>query len=168
MFNCLTMRNVLILLMLFPSYLLAETAISEKEVLIEIKGKISVTTQDNLALIDRKTINALPQHQITTTNHITSTPITYRGPLFRDLLRKVGAKGSSVLVIAWDDYMAEIEMSDLKKYDVILATHENGQQLTLDTRGPLFVVFPFSDHPDIRNDLYYNKSVWQIRTIEVQ
>lgn len=170
MFKKSATHSLLIFLTLFSPFVHAESGISSnnKEVVLEITGKISVASQGDVALIDRQTINTLPQKQIITTNHLTETPVTYRGPLFRDVLNLVGASGDSVLVTAWDEYMAEINLSDLNKYDVILATHENDQQLTIEGKGPLFVVFPFSDNPEIRNDLYYNKSVWQIKRIEVQ
>lgn len=153
---------------LFTPLAQADLANPTDDVLVEVSGNITFTNQDGMAVIDRDAVNNLPQRIITTTNHITDVPITYKGPLFSDLLTQLGARGSLVTVYAWDDYSAEISTADLKKYQVILATHENDKKLTLDDRGPLFVVFPFSKHPELRNDLYYNKSVWQIRAIEVK
>ncbi|ENY7400460.1 hypothetical protein ACF1N6_004506, partial [Vibrio vulnificus] len=85
-----------------------------------------------------------------------------------DLLSYVGAKGSELIVIAWDDYVATIPIEDVTNYPVILATHENGNIMTIDDKGPLFVVYPFSDNPELRFDLYYNRSVWQVREIKVE
>ena len=145
----------------------ANTAASD-EVVVEVSGNITPPNGSDVLYITREVIESLPQATITTSNHITSVPVKYRGPLFTDLLTSVSAKGDTVIVTAWDDYLAEIPIVDLKTYGVILATHEDGEQLSIENRGPLFVVFPFDHFPDIRNDLYYNKSVWQIKSIEVE
>jgi hypothetical protein len=164
----LKIRLLLCWFILHTSSAFADLANPTDDVLVEVSGNITFTNQDGMAIIDREAVSNLPQRVITTTNHITDVPVTYKGPLFTDLLSQLGARGSQVTVYAWDDYSADISTADLKKYQVILATHENDKELTLDDRGPLFVVFPFSKHPEIKNDLYYNKSVWQVRAIEVK
>ncbi|WP_284381234.1 hypothetical protein [Litoribrevibacter albus] len=156
-------------LFFFPNpYIYADLSNPTDDIIVEVSGAITVTNADDMAIIDRDVINNLPRKSITTSSHITEVPVTYSGPLFTDLLTLLGSKGRTVVVIAWDDYLAEISVDDLDKYGVILADSENGKQLTLSDRGPLYVVFPFSDFPEIRNDLYYNKSVWQIKAIEVK
>lgn len=153
---------------LINSALFAQSEPSEDNVMLEVTGNLSPTMDGDTVIIRRGAVEKLPQKSITTTSHITDDPITYSGPLFTDLLNLAGAQGDLVTVVAWDDYLAEIKVEDLNKYGVILATHENGKQLSMEDRGPMYVVFPFSDYPEIRNDLYYNKSVWQIKTIEVE
>ena len=34
-------------------------------------------------------------------------------------------------------------------------------------RGPLFVVYPFDAQPELRNAVYYSRSAWQLKSIEV-
>jgi hypothetical protein len=138
------------------------------EIILELSGNIQGLPLGDVIEVKRETIDKLPQKSIKTTNHVESILTLYKGPLFIDLLKAIGANGTKVTVIAWDDYLAEISVSDLTNYPVILATSENGRKLTLEDKGPLFVVFPFTDFPELRNDLYYNKSVWQIRAIEVE
>jgi len=155
-------------LLVSSSPIYAETDSNQDNVMLEVTGNLSPSMDEDTVIILRRDVEKLPQKSITTTSHITDDPITYSGPLFTDLLNLAGAQGDLVTVVAWDDYLAEIKVEDLNKYGVILATHENGKQLSMENRGPMYVVFPFSDYPEIRNDLYYNKSVWQIKTIEVE
>lgn len=138
------------------------------EVILEVSGAISRTNIDDEAHFDRAMIDALPSGKIVTSNHVLDKPATYTGPVLSTLLKQLGAKGNSVLVTALDDYTAELSMTDIEKYGVILATHENGKVMTIDTRGPFFVVFPFDQYKKLKQDLYYNMSVWQINAIEVE
>lgn len=113
-------------------------------------------------------IEALQTSSIVTANHVLSKPTNYKGPVLGDLLNQLGARGDSVFVTALDDYTAELKRSEIEKYDVLLATHENGKMMTIDDRGPFFIVFPFDKYKELRRDLYYNMSVWQIKSIEVE
>ena len=85
-----------------------------------------------------------------------------------DLLQRVGAKGSIIRITAWDDYVAEIALDLIQKYDLLLATHADGRELTIEDQGPFFVIFPFSQYKELRKDLHYGQSVWQVRNIEVE
>lgn len=138
------------------------------EVILEVYGNITVSNVDGEAHFDRQMIEAFPTKTIVTTNHVVSTPTPFRGPLLADVLNKLGAEGETIIVTALDDYSAELRRSDIEKYGVILATHESGKRMTIDDRGPFFVVFPFDDYKEIQQDLYYNMSVWQVSSIEVE
>lgn len=158
------------LLLALPTFVVAEPklAVPSGEVILEISGNIQVTNVDGEAHFDRQMIEALPTQTIVTTNHVVSSPTSFKGPLLSAFLDKLGAEGETVIVTALDDYSAEIRRSDIDKYGVILATHEDGKVMTIDDRGPFFVVFPFDDYKEIRQDLYYNMSVWQVSSIEVE
>lgn len=163
-------KYIALSVLLLPCSLWAEPLLPEPtdEVILEISGDLNVSNVDGEAHFDRKMIAALPTQTIVTANHVVSQPTTYQGPVLSQLLDQLGAKGNTVIVTALDDYSAELKRSDLEKYGVLLATHENGKMMTIDDRGPFFIVFPFDDHQEIRSDLYYNMSVWQISTIEVE
>lgn len=164
------MRKLLLILMLLPNYLYAEANLSKPagEVILEISGNIKLTNVDDEAHFDRAMIEKLPSKTITTANHVLTKPTRYEGPALGDLLKQLGAEGETVTVTALDDYSAEIKRSDIDKYGVLLATHENGRMLTIDDRGPFFIVFPFDQYKELRKDLYYSISVWQVSTIEVE
>jgi hypothetical protein len=150
------------------SYAEQTLSMPEGEVILEVRGAISHTNVDDEAHFDRAMLEALPSGTITTANHVVSPSVEYKGPILSALLEAVGAQGKTVRVIALDDYSSELSYDDIKKYGVLLATHEGGRQMTLDDRGPLFVVFPFDEHKELRQDLYYSKSVWQVMSIEVE
>ncbi|WP_211252982.1 molybdopterin-dependent oxidoreductase [Vibrio pacinii] len=139
-----------------------------EDTLLWVSGNINQSNSTSGVEFDEPMLSQLEMGVIRTNNHVVEDIVEYKGPYLASLLDKVGAQGESVKVIAWDDYMVSIPISDIKKYQVILATHENGQKMTLDDKGPFFVVFPFSDFPELRNDFYYSLSVWQVREIVVE
>ncbi len=61
----------------------------------------------------------------------------------------LGAEGETVFVTALDNYTAELKRSDIEKYRVLLATHENGKMMTIDNRGPFFIIFPFDQYNEL-------------------
>lgn len=164
------MRSILLTLLLLPCALFAETELSQPsgEVILKISGNLKVSNVDGEAHFDRQMIEKLVTKTIVTANHVVSKSTRYEGPVLADLLNQLGAEGDTVIVTALDDYSAEIKRSDIEKYGVLLATHENGKMLTIDDRGPFFIVFPFDEYQKIRSDLYYSMSVWQISTLEIE
>ncbi|MBV7585729.1 molybdopterin-dependent oxidoreductase [Pseudomonas sp. PDM33] len=71
-------------------------------------------------------------------------------------------------VEALNDYSALIPLSDLDAFDPILAYHRDGQALGIAERGPLFVIYPMVDHPELRTQVYFNRTVWQVSRITLE
>ena len=92
----------------------------------------------------------------------------FEGVLARDLLSDTGAEGSVIDAIALNDYTVSIPVMDFDAYGVILAYRKDGENLTVRDRGPLWVIYPWSDQSDLQNELYYSRSIWQLRAIEVR
>lgn len=159
---------LLAVISLFSLGVLGDLAPPAGEVILEVSGNIRFTNGDDVAEFDREMINAIKVRTIQTNNHVVEEVVPYRGPILSEIIKSVGGKGSVVRVYALDDYVAELRWVDIEKYQVILATHENGKQLTIADKGPLFVVFPFSDYPELQQDAFYNQSVWQVKAIEIE
>ena len=51
---------------------------------------------------------------------------------------------------------------------MLLATRLDGQAMTVREKGPLFIVYPFDDSAELRQERYYARSAWQLRTLEVK
>ncbi len=43
----------------------------------------------------------------------------------------------------------------------------NDQPMSVRDKGPLFLVYPFDLNPELYNEKYFSRSVWQIKEIEV-
>jgi hypothetical protein len=67
-----------------------------------------------------------------------------------------------------DDYAVDIPAADFQDYDVILAYSLNGKPLPAENKGPLWLVYPFSANAGLRKDIFYARSVWQLRRLTVR
>ncbi len=68
----------------------------------------------------------------------------YTGPLIRDILKTVGASPAAkdVILVGLDDYQVRVPMTDFEKWDVIVAHTLNGKRMVLETKWPLWVMYP--------------------------
>ena len=83
-------------------------------------------------------------------------------------MEAAGAEGESIRVVALNEYASTIPVSDFENYDVILAMQANGQALRVRDQGPLFVIYPFDQHPELLNEEILMRSVWQVARIDVE
>lgn len=114
-------------------------------------------------------ILALPQQEFQAHTPWYKGAAVFRGPLLRDVLAAADVRaGQSLQATALDDYKINIPWADAQTHDVIVAHTINGLRLTPRTKGPLFVVYPFDDDPDLQAVKYYERSIWQLRTLDVQ
>jgi hypothetical protein len=137
-------------------------------VVLTVTGAVTVTNGPNGAEFDLEMLEALERKATTTKTPWTEGETTFEGPLGRALLDAVGATGATLTVTALNDYAAEVPAADFRQHDVILATRMNGELMSVRDKGPLFVIYPFDQEPDLYTEVYFNRSVWQIAKIEVR
>jgi len=140
---------------------------AEKAVLT-ISGKIADTNQDGKAVFDRAMLEGLGMTSFVTSTPWYKEPVKFEGVALDRLMSAVGASGDRLVIIALNDYSAELPLADTHKYKVMLALKRDGEYLSVRDKGPLFVVYNFDSDPDLRNQKFYARSVWQIARIEVK
>ncbi|UXY16253.1 molybdopterin-dependent oxidoreductase [Chitiniphilus purpureus] len=118
-------------------------------------------------VFDEATLRALPQHTFTVATPWHPRAQRFEGPLLRDVLAAAGAAGQTLSLRALNDYVITIPLEDAEQYDVILARKRNGKPMTVRDKGPLFVIYPFHQHPELRQAEYYRRCVWQLAEIIV-
>jgi len=104
---------------------------------------------------------------------VTDTPWTegataFTGVLLRNVLQDLGLETGVVRAIALNDYAVEIPFEDFIENDVILALKRDEKYLTVRDKGPLWVIYPWAEHPRLRTEVYYSRSIWQLRKLEVR
>ncbi|ODN67686.1 molybdopterin-dependent oxidoreductase [Methylobrevis pamukkalensis] len=157
----------LVLLPVLPA-LAGPLAAPTGEVVLTVSGKIAHTNVDGTAQFDLAMLEALAGRKATMETPWTEGSVTFEGPLGRAILETVGAEGSTLSVIALNDYAAEVPVEDFTDHDTILATRLNGAHMSVREKGPLFLIYPFDQDPGLYNEKYFSRSVWQIRAIEVK
>jgi hypothetical protein len=136
-------------------------------VVLSIGGRITRTNQGARAAFDMPMLEALAQQHITTKTPWYKEARKFTGPLLRDVLALVGANGATLRLTALNDYRIDVPFDDARRFDMLLARAIDDRPITVRERGPLFVIYPFDSDPALRNALYYSRSVWQLKSIDV-
>lgn len=145
-------------------FLSLPTAYAEQPILT-IEGKTQLGQPRHYSLQDLK---RFPSRTIETHTPWHDGLMKFEGVRLKDLLEDVGTQGDVIRVIALNDYSALIPVTDADKFDPILAYKLNGDYMRIEDKGPLFVIYPFDDHPKLNAEIYHSRSVWQARTIVIK
>jgi hypothetical protein len=140
---------------------------AEKPILT-VSGKIAVTNKDGVAQFDRAMLESIGMVSFTTSTPWYKEQVSFEGVPLAKIMQTVGADGERLVAVALNDYSAELPMEDVAKYNVILALKRNGEYMPVRDKGPLFIVYPFDSNPDLKNQKFYSRSVWQLARIEVR
>lgn len=162
------MRSAIYAALLLGASVGAHATPTPDSALLTVAGAISQPNHQQLALWDSAMLAGLPEHEIRTHTPWYDDAKTFRGPRLKDLLARVGASGKLLTITALNDYSVQVPIGDAEQYGVILARSIDGQPLSVRDKGPLFLIYPFDQHPELRNKVYYGRSIWQISTIKVE
>lgn len=138
------------------------------DVILTISGKISHSNVAGTAQFDRAMLDALPQHQFTTTSPWTEGPHRYEGVLLKELLIAVGAQSESLTLKALNDYHVTLESASVADYPVLVATKSDGKAIRVRDKGPLWLLYPMTDYPELDNQKNHLKMIWQLDRIEIE
>ena len=125
------------------------------------------TNRSGEAAFDMAMLAQLPQHWFNVRTPWYDRARKFSGPLLRDLLAAVGSVGPSLRAVALNDYRVNIPADDAQRFDVLLATQLDDQPMAVRDKGPLFIIYPFDSHAELRNPVYYSRCAWQLKAIEV-
>ncbi|MCE9665749.1 molybdopterin-dependent oxidoreductase [Halomonas sp. M5N1S17] len=150
---------------LSPLTLAASFPPPEGEVLLRLSGQIEHTNVGDELHLDRAMLMSLAPTVIETGTPWTEGVSRFKGPLARAVLEAAGVNVEHVRVRALDDFEAKVPVSDFHDYDVILAIERDGEPIAVRDLGPVFVLYPFDEHPELLNETIRFRSVWHVGTI---
>ena len=137
-------------------------------VVLTISGRVRKPNVGGSALFDMPMLEQLPQRNFVTNTPWYSTPRKFSGPLLRDVLSACGAEGSNLRATALNDYRVDLPFEDALRFDVLLALRLDDKLMAVRDKGPLFIVYPFDSSAELRTTIYYSRSAWQLKSLEVQ
>lgn len=136
-------------------------------VVLTVSGTLDHPNDGKDAKFDLPMLEALASRSATMSTPWTEGETTFSGPLMSAVLDAAGAHGKTFKVVALNQYSAEIPSEDVTTIKTILATRMNGKPMSVRDKGPLFLIYPFDINPELYNEKYFSRSVWQIKAIEV-
>ena len=137
-------------------------------VVLTVSGAIGKTNAGNTYQLDMAMVDAMPQHTFTTRTPWYDRAVTFSGPRLSDLVALVQGKGQVLHAAAINDYKITIPLSDTSAHPVIMASRIDGQRIPVREKGPLFVVYPFDSSAALRSSVYYERSIWQLKSIHIE
>lgn len=133
------------------------------EVVLTIDGAIANTNVDGRADFDMAMLMAMPSARFRTVTPWTDGATEFEGVTIKDLFAAVGASGKAVKASALNDYIADVDLETAVSSGAIIAYRINGAEISVRDKGPLWIMFPFDDKPQLRAETIYSQSVWQLR-----
>ena len=147
---------------------LKPAAVPAAQFTLRIDGAIQTPDASQVVELDGAALRALPQKTVTTRTPWYDGTVSFSGPRLWDLLAPLKPTGKTLHVTALNDYSVDIPLSDLQRYQPVLAWQINGKAISVRDKGPLFLIYPFDAYPELHNQLYYGRSIWQIKRITVK
>ena len=124
---------------------------------------LTVTYDDATIEYDLAALEALPQTEFTTKNSFIDDASVFSGPLLRDVLELSNLLNEDTITLrAANDYEITYPVSDATDYDVIIATQMDGDERSVREKGPLWVIYPISDLPDVNDHIFKSRQIWQL------
>ena len=138
------------------------------EVILVVTGKIAVTNVEDRAEFDRQMLENLGLSQVRTTTDWTDGTQVFEGVLARKVMERIGAEGTVAVATALNDFVSRVPLDELRRYDVLLAMRQNGTEMQVSDKGPIWIVYPRSDNPELQDPKFNDRWVWQLRELRVE
>ncbi len=138
------------------------------EVLLRVSGAIGCTNAGDEARFDLPLLESLGAARLVTRTPWTEGEGMFEGVSVRRLLAAVRARGGTVRALALNDYEAEIPVEELVRHEVLIAWKRDGRRLRRRGKGPLWIVYPWSEHPELDTRLVRQHSVWQLDRLVIR
>lgn len=104
---------------------------------------------------------------VTITSWTGDALINFSGPTINDVIEAVGIlPGADIVATAADGYTVKISRKDIDRYHPILAITQEGKPISFEEKGPVRIVWPRSEFPEITiaKDGYW---IWYLEKIGV-
>ena len=112
-------------------------------------------------------LHNIKSQQLTTLTSWTKGEPTFSGIYLRDLFEHLDIKSGQVQLLALNNYLINIDLPTLLSYDAFIATHQDGNALTIRKKGLYWIIFPRSQRPELSNQEIDGLSIWQLKDIFV-
>ena len=138
------------------------------EVVLIVSGEIANTNAQGRAEFDVAMLKALGVRRLETTSPWTDGKHRFEGVLAKDVLMAVGARGPNVVARGLHDYAINIPVADLVRYPVLLAFSRDGAALRMREGGPIQIVYPRDQHPELNAPIYARRAIGTLAELVVR
>ncbi|WP_372622779.1 molybdopterin-dependent oxidoreductase [Falsiroseomonas sp.] len=158
-------------LALLPLIALAAPALAQapggREVL-RVTGRLAEPYRAGGARFDLAALEALGRRELRTRTAWTGPqPQRFAGVPLARVMEAVGAEGPQLRGVALNDYAIRAPLAELLRDGAFLATRQDDEPLRIRDRGPVWMIFPWSQRPELDVATIRERAIWQLRRLEV-
>jgi hypothetical protein len=146
----------------------ADTQDMPDKPVLTVTGAINTTNSDDRFVFSMAMLEQLPQYSFTTATPWYPEAHKFSGPLLRDILSRVGADGETLTAIALNDYKVTIPLADSTEFNMIVALFRDDKKMPIRDKGPLFILYPFDNDSETQSQIYYDRSIWQLKALHIE
>jgi hypothetical protein len=119
-------------------------------------GKTETLNWTQVLNLATSNVNTIDANNIINPNQV----FKFRGIPVSRLLKTFGSQPgvTEVTFVCYDAYQVTIKLKDLLTYPIILAVTKNDNPIERDQGGPIYLVFPYTQHPKLRQN--YDEGYW--------
>lgn len=130
---------------------------------------LTVVGKDNVRYtVTLAQIESLPVESMTTDLPWATSASKFEGVSLQDIIAFLGLSAQdNVTFVALNNYQITIPFSDFERFSPIIAFKNNGQYMSIRSKGPYWLVYPLSRYPELDNTDYHAKMIWQLKEIHL-
>lgn len=139
-------------------------ALAQSPAALEITGQTAPSVPVTLEL---HALDEMPQVEFTTSTIWTDGPVTFSGVPLKTVLGELAEGGSTLEMVALNDYKVTMPLDQLEDGVPIVATRMNGETMAVRDKGPYWVVFPYDSDSKYQSETVYAWSIWQLNRLNI-
>lgn len=129
-------------------------------------GELVVRAGGHETVYSTEKLEELGLTTVETTTTWTDGVQNFDGVLLSRLAKAHGIESGVLGVAALNGYEAEIDVSEILAYPVVIATRYNGAHMSVRDKGPYWIIYPRDEYAEFQDERHNYKWVWQVRSLE--
>ena len=146
-----------VMLMVSTAHSMTNSQLARKS-LLNIYNAISGAEK----IVGIEDLRKLPSTTLTTSTPWTDGEIEFQGVYFEDIVEAYGTGATVGRAMAFNDYQIEFEISEMTSKKGFLAFSRDGEAMSRRDKGPYWLVFPWSQYPELDARAVHGLSIWQL------
>lgn len=132
------------------------------EIILTVSGDISARNQGESAVFDLEMLRGMGEVSFATTTPWTDGVQEFTGIPLHVLTETLGITTGSIKATAVNDYAIDIPIEDAVEGGPILAYLQNGEQMSVRDKGPIWLVYPYDLNEAYQAEVIFSRSIWQL------
>lgn len=125
-----------------------------------IKISNAASQSENVLSVDE--LEQMPTATLATVTPWTDGAVEFEGIYMVDIVERFGDAATVGKAMAFNDYQIEFEIADVIEKGGFVAFKRDGEPLSRRDKGPFWLVFPWSERPELDTRAVHGLSIWQL------